>query len=210
MLNNSLSKVSNIPDKVNGKLDIKPEFSDRNLGNLKRPGERLREYREKYLGMTLEDIEAHYGVNASTWSYAETEGKTLSSKILDPLSKIPPPEGKQAPSMVWLVAGIEPMTIPAAGWGQLSEEQQRDAVQRAIDRREGGGGPRIDGPTMEEAARLVESQILKGRPVSESLRWELIAVVSSELADLRALGKGGEILERIRGWMVVVKAGLPE
>jgi hypothetical protein len=63
---------------------------------------------------------------------------------------------------------------------------------------------------MEEAARLVESQILKGRQVSDSLRWELIAVVSSELADLRALGRGGEILERIRNWMSVAKAGLAE
>jgi transcriptional regulator with XRE-family HTH domain len=60
------------------------------LGKLGKPGDRLREYRG-YLGMTLEEIEEWSGVKGSAWSYAETEGKGISSKILEALSTVEPP-----------------------------------------------------------------------------------------------------------------------
>ena len=58
--------------------------------------------------MTLEEVEAWSGVKGSTWSYAETEGKGISSKILEALSKAEPPEGKSLPRMLWLTSGDEP------------------------------------------------------------------------------------------------------
>lgn len=55
--------------------------------------------------MTLDEVAIHYGISGSTWSYAETEGKNISSKILDALSKVIPPAGKGPARVSWLLTG---------------------------------------------------------------------------------------------------------
>lgn len=176
-------------------------------------GDRLKKYREA-IPKTLDEMAAETGIPKSNLGYYETKGRGIPEDAREKLRAYGAP-------LAWILTGegadptlpikeVSPGAIGGSNWSQLPEERQRAAVQRAVDRQEGGRGPRIDGATMEEAARLVESQILKGRQVSDSLRWNLIAVVSSELADLRALGKGEEILDRIRDWMSAAKAGLGE
>jgi hypothetical protein len=95
---------------------------DRSLRKLGRPGDRLGEYRA-YLGLTLEQIEAHYGIKGSTWSYAETEGKAVSSKILDALRRIPPPAGKTRVNFDWLSDGTGEMLQSAGNLFLALEEE---------------------------------------------------------------------------------------
>lgn len=99
------------------------------MGSLGRQGDRLKEYREKHLDMTIDEVAEHYDISGSTWSYSETDGKTISQKILDALSKKAPPPGRARPNMSWLLSGEGKMTglidLTAAS---LGGDEQANAI----------------------------------------------------------------------------------
>jgi hypothetical protein len=103
-----LDKLSIKLDEVNRKYGQVSKKVDSNLRDLSSPSGRLAEYLA-YLGLSYKDLEAHYGINHSTWQVAATTGKKASSTILDVLTSKEPPKGKHRPRSAWLVSGDGPM-----------------------------------------------------------------------------------------------------
>jgi transcriptional regulator with XRE-family HTH domain len=163
---------------------------DRILRKLGRPGDRLREYRD-YLGLTLEEIEERYGVKGSTWSYAETEGKGISSKILDALRKGEPPAGRTRVSLTWLMEGLGEM---------LEEGNAADLAPAYVT-------PTLPGEHAAQAWEILHEAARAGGADIMAMDVKAVGEILGAIADAVATGRGEEArLRAVRRAETILRA----
>jgi transcriptional regulator with XRE-family HTH domain len=93
---------------------------------------------------------------------------------------------------------------------ELSTVYKADAAHLMPGIPIGSKSQKPDGVALAEAKSLVERLVIEDRNVPDTVRWELISLVAGEIVDLQALGRAGEIEEKVRRWIAAAKAGLGE
>lgn len=182
--------------------------------------ERLRVFRES-LKMKPKDMAERLGLEYQTFYQYEKGTRKIPPEVLEGLAGL-------GLNLNWLATGEGPMVLPAKevpprtiggqGWSRLPDERQAEQALleeagRYPNLKDVVGKPptpKLDGATLEEATHLVDEEIIQDRIVPAKTRWDLISLVAAELADLKALGRGGEIRERIQNWLAVARIGLSE
>jgi hypothetical protein len=207
-------KVPTIVGEVKHKHGLLRTMVGRRLRKLSRPGDRLRAYRE-YLGLSLNGIQAHFGIGGTTWSACEVRSKKVSPTILGPLSAVLPPVGKQRINLRWLASGEGDMLLPQ---DKVQVVTNMDALEDSV--REGDQGYQAGlGPTgvfpseVAQACQLVDTVLeampLEKRPTGPR-KWETVATVSELLARDRLEGREGTARRFLLGlkqeWEAMQKA----
>lgn len=132
----------------------------------------------KHYGKSYEAFCAEFGFASTTVSDIKKHRREPSREILDRIV------AKREFSEAWLRRGEGPPMM-----NDVAAESAMEYV--------------LDGAALTEAGKLVDEIVIQGRPFEEADRNELISLIAEEIAELRALGRPGEIRRKIRRWIQV-------